>query len=235
MATFVLVHGAWQGGWCWKRAASLLRKAGHEVFTPTLTGLGERAHLLDDKIDLDTHVQDVLGVLHYEELSDIILCGHSYGGMVITGVADRAPQHISSLVYLDGLVPTDGQNTLDLLPTEVGASLLESAKISDSGFRVAPTPAKEFGVNAQDRAWVDRLCVDHPLKSFEQSIRLKNRETLVRRHVYIYATGWSPGIGRPFFDRAQLDAEWQAVSLPCGHDVMIDMPQELTQILIASI
>ena len=123
MATFVLVHGAWQGGWCWKRVAALLRRSGQDVFTPTLTGLGERAHLLDDKIDLDTHIQDILGVLRCEELSDIVLCGHSYGGVVITGVADKASEQIRSLVYLDALVPADGQTVVDILPPEIASSL----------------------------------------------------------------------------------------------------------------
>lgn len=235
MATFVLVHGAWQGGWCWKRVATLLRQSGHEVFTPTMTGLGERAHLLDDKIDLDTHIQDILGVLQCEELSDIVLCGHSYGGVVITGVADQASEQICSLVYLDALVPADGQNVLDLLPAEVASSLQENARTRGSGFRIAPTPAEAFAVNAQDQVWVDRQCVDHPLKTFEQPIRLEDTWKQVRRHVYIYATGWSPGVGRPFFERAQQETGWQAISLSCGHDVMIDMPQELTQVLIASI
>ncbi|WP_444900316.1 alpha/beta fold hydrolase [Microbulbifer sp. VAAC004] len=118
MATFVLVHGAWQGGWCWRRVADRLRNFGHLVFAPTLTGLGERVHLLNDKIDLDTHIQDVLGVIESEELSNIILCGHSYGGMVITGVADKVPSNVRTLVYLDALVPESGLCTLELLPKE---------------------------------------------------------------------------------------------------------------------
>jgi len=108
MATFVLVHGAWHGGWCWKRVAALLRQAGHEVFAPTLTGLGERAHLMSNAIDLHTHIRDILGVLQWEELADVVLCGHSYGGMVISGVADRVPEKLRSLVYLDAFVPDNG-------------------------------------------------------------------------------------------------------------------------------
>lgn len=234
MATFVLVHGAWQGGWCWKRVASLLRQSGHEVFTPTMTGLGERAHLLDDKVDLDTHIQDILGVIQCEELSDIVLCGHSYGGMVITGVADRAPEQICSLVYLDALVPANGQNVLDLLPNEVASSLQEDARTRGLGLQIAPTPAEAFAVNAQDQAWVDRQCVYHPLKTFEQPIRLEDKWKQVRRHIYIYATGWSPGVGKPFFEKARHEPRWQAISLACGHDVMIDMPLELTQLLNTS-
>ena len=214
--------------------ASRLRQAGHEVFTPTLTGLGERAHLLDPKINLETHIQDVLGVLQCEELSDAVLCGHSYGGMVITGVADQAPQKVRSLVYLDALVPEDGQRVLDLVPAETAAALQDSAKSNGTGFRVNPAPAEAFAVTPEDRAWVDRRCSDHPLRALEQPLRLTGQWKTVARKVYIFATGWSPGVGQPFFERAQEDAGWQAIALPCGHDVMIDKPQELSEILLAS-
>ncbi len=231
MSTFVLVHGAWQGGWCWKRVVSLLRQSGHDVFTPTLTGLGERAHLLSDKIDLDTHIQDILGVIQFEDLSDIVLCGHSYGGMIVTAVADQVPEKVRSLVYLDALIPADGQNALSVLPADAASGLRDSAR----GYRVAPGPAEAFAVNAQDQAWVDRLNVDHPLKSFEQPVRLQDKWKKVGRKTYIYATGWTPGIGQPFFERIQQETGWQAVSMDCGHYVMVDMPNELTQSLIVSI
>ena len=118
MANFVLVHGAWHGGWCWVRVARILRDAGHEVFTPTLTGLGERVHLASADISLDTHVADVLGVLESEELEDVVLCGHSYGGMVVTGVAAQAAKRIDTLVYLDAFVPEDGQSVFELMGPE---------------------------------------------------------------------------------------------------------------------
>src|SRR5689334_15631432 len=115
MANYLLVHGAWHGGWCWRRVVPLLRAAGHEVFTPTLTGLGERVHLLTRDVGLDTHAQDVIGVLEYEDLRDVVLVGHSYGGMVITAVAERAAERLAHLVYLDAFVPRDGQSQMDLL------------------------------------------------------------------------------------------------------------------------
>src|SRR3954453_21148411 len=107
MATFVLVHGAWHGGWCWRRVAPLLRVAGHAVYTPTLTGLGERAHLLTREVGLETHIRDTVNVLECEELNDVILVGHSYGGIVITGTAERAPERVGHLVYLDAMVTLD--------------------------------------------------------------------------------------------------------------------------------
>lgn len=200
-----------------------------------MTGLGERAHLFDHKINLDTHIQDILGVLRSEELSDIVLCGHSYGGMVVTGVADSVPEQVRSLVYLDALVPADGQNALNVLPADLASGLQESVKSSGSGGRVPPGPAEAFGVNEQDRAWVDRQNVDHPFNTFEQPIRLQDKWKQVPRHVYIHAAEWSPDIGKPFFESAQQEAGWQAIRLACGHYVMIDEPDDLTKILLASI
>ena len=117
MATFVLVHGAWHGSWCWKRVRKALQARGHDVFTPTLTGVGERSHLLSPDVNLDTHITDVVNLIRWEELSGIVLCGHSYGGCVITGVADRLSDRIAALVYLDAFVPEDGQSLYDILPT----------------------------------------------------------------------------------------------------------------------
>src|SRR5947209_17490274 len=110
MASFVLVHGAWHGSWCWKRVRKALQAAGHEVFTPTLTGLGERSHLLSRDVNLETHIQDVVNLIKWEELTDIVLCGHSYGGCVISGVADRIPARIRALVYVDAFVLENGEN-----------------------------------------------------------------------------------------------------------------------------
>lgn len=114
MATFVLVHGATAGGWVWRPVPSLLRAEGHEVYTPTLTGLGERAHLLSPEVDLGTHIQDVVNVLEFERLSQVILVGHSYGGVVVTAVAERIPERLAQLVYIDALVPADGESVADL-------------------------------------------------------------------------------------------------------------------------
>jgi pimeloyl-ACP methyl ester carboxylesterase len=232
MATFVLVHGAWHGGWCWKRVATLLRQSGHEVFTPTLTGLGERAHLMSEAIDLHTHIQDVLGVLQWEELADVVLCGHSYGGMVISGVADRVPEQLRSLVYLDAFVPDSGTCLMDYVAPERVSSFRTAAQTKGGGFRMAPIPAEVFNINPQDRAWVNRQCVDHPLKCFEQKLRLTGAWAKVPKRVYVYALGWSPSSFTPFYERLQRDPAWHTVSVPCGHEVMLDRPQELTQILL---
>ena len=232
MSTFVLVHGAWHGGWCWKRLAALLRAAGHEVHTPTLTGLGERAHLMSRAVDLQTHIEDVLNLLRCEELSDVVLCGHSYGGMVITGVADHAADRIRALIYLDAFVPTSGQCLLDFMPRERVTQFRQGAREKGSGWLIPPISAAFFKVNAADRAWVDRQCVPHPLACFEQKLALTGAHAKIPMRGYIQAAGYTPSAFGPIAERLKQDKAWQVTSLPCGHDVMIDMPGELAELLI---
>lgn len=161
MATFVLVHGAWSGGWCYGRVAELLRADGHRVFTPTLTGQGERSHLLTGTVNLTTHISDVMNVLQYEGLDDVVLAGHSYGGMVITGVADRIADKISALVYLDAFLPEDGQSLFDInIPANTQRFVANAGEFG--GLAVPPPPAAFFNVNAQDAARVDQLAGASP-------------------------------------------------------------------------
>jgi pimeloyl-ACP methyl ester carboxylesterase len=233
VGTFVLVHGAWHGGWCYKRVARLLRQAGHEVYAPTLTGLGERAHLMSRTIDLGTHVQDIVSVVRYEELSDVVLCGHSYGGMVIAGVAEQIPPKIRSLVYLDAFVPENGKSLFDYLPAEQAQGMRTDAAQNGDGYKITPIPAAAFAVNAQDAAWVDAMCVKHPLATFEQKLTLTGRE--VPKRTYIFAAGWAPSPFQQFAMRFKDDRAWQFVSIACGHEAMLDRPQELARALIATI
>src|SRR5579862_777725 len=140
MATYVLVHGAWRGSWIWKKIRSKLQASGHEVFTPTLSGVGERSHLLSPHINLETHVADVINLIQWEELSNIILCGHSYGGCVVTSVADRIPERIKALVFLDAFVPDNGQSLHDTLPTEDRNAQLEATKMHGDGWKTPSIP-----------------------------------------------------------------------------------------------
>jgi len=234
MTSFVLVHGAWHGGWCWVRAARSLRAAGHEAYTPTLTGLGDRVHLMSRSVNLDTHIDDIVNVFEAEELSDVVLCGHSYGGMVITGVADRVSGRIRSLVYLDAFVPEDGQGAIDFQPPERAAMFLEQAREKGGGWLVPPVPAARFKVNEADQAWVDRRCVPHPLACITQKIRLGGAYKTVKRRIFIKAGAYVPSPFDRHFERIQRDPSWKAHSLPCGHDVMVDMPDELAKLLIAA-
>lgn len=241
MATFVLVHGAWHGGWCYKRTAAHLRAAGHEVYTPTLTGLGERGHLMSRAVNLDTHIEDIVGVLRWEELSDVVLCGHSYGGMVITGASDKLPERIHSIVYLDAFVPNDGESLFDLVTPASKDAIRDEAKQNGQGYLITPIPAAVFNVNPRDAAWVDRMCVKHPLACFEQRISLSGGHARIPRRTYILAEQWAlpaeMGGQSPFMqfaERLKRDVAWRVVSVPCGHDVMVDMPNELAEILIAA-
>ena len=232
MTTFVLVHGAWHGGWCYKRVARLLRQAGHEVYTPTLTGLGERAHLMGRTIDLSTHIQDIVSVIRCEELSDVVLCGHSYGGMVIAGVAEQIAAKIRSLVYLDAFVPENGKSVFDYLPAEQSEQMRTDAEQNGEGYKVTPISAAAFAVNDRDSAWVDTMCVKHPLATLEQKLALSGLR--VPKRVYILAAGWEPSPFQQFSARYKDDRDWQFVSIACGHDVMVDRPQELADVLAAA-
>jgi len=230
MASFVLVHGAWHGGWCWLRVARLLRDAAHEVYTPTLTGLGERAHLAGPEIDLETHVQDVVGMLEAEELRNVILVGHSYAGLVVGGVAARAGNRVSQLVYLDAFVPESGKSLLDYLGARADA-IRESARTAGDGWRVPPFPPERFGVTSQrDRDWLQRRLVPQPLKSFEQPLAAVGGERLKR--TYVYCASPAMGAFDQFAERLREDRKWQYHELKTGHDAMLTAPGEVAKILL---
>ena len=235
MANIVLVHGAWHGGWCYRDTARRLRAAGHTVFTPTLSGVGERFHQSSRDITLQTHIQDVCGVFEAEELDDVVLLGHSYGGMVITGVADRMRGRIRALAYLDAFLPKAGDSLISLLkhalPAEVAAVFLGAFHANPDGL-MAPIPAEMFGIRADNRAWVDRRCVVQPLATFEMPLLLQHAEPdpAVKR-LYILADAWDPSPFRHFARQVDGQPGWQLAKLPSSHDVMVDMPDELADLV----
>lgn len=231
MATFVLVHGAWHGGWCWKKVAPLLRNAGHQVFTPTLTGLGERAHLLTPAIDLTTHVQDIVGVLSYEDLQDVILVGHSYGGMVISSVAEQADMCLAHLVYLDAFLPEPNKALRDYAD---GAALDELVQSHGDGWR-CPKPgmvgAEYFGVtDSVDVAWMLARVGDHPYQTMTQPVQLTANRLNALPQTYILTTL------APLFQEAAKRAKRAGFRyyelFSAGHDAMITQPEELVKILL---
>ncbi|HYA25964.1 MAG TPA: alpha/beta hydrolase [Terriglobales bacterium] len=232
MSTYVLVHGAWRGSWIWKRVRRELQGRGHEVFTPTLTGVGERSHLLSREMNLETHIADVINLIRWEELTDVVLCGHSYGGCVVTGVADRIPEKISALVYVDAFVPENGQSLHDTLPPEDRNAQLEAARMVGEGWMTPPIPAAAFNVNARDRDWVERQSTLHPLACFQQPLRLTGAITRIENITYILATGWAPSPFPQFYEKAKARG-WKTLTMACGHDVMLDLPKELTGELLA--
>ncbi len=239
MANFVLVHGAWHGGWCYRDTANLLRQAGHQVFTPTHTGVGERAHLSSESITLETHVRDVAGCIEAEELTDVIICGHSYGGMVITQLADRMADKIKALVYLDAFVPEHGQSLNDLLtdalPPDVAQQFLDgfrgAAQEGCSGM-MQPIPAEMFGILEQNRPWVERRCVPQSLATFEMPALLSGAGDTVSKRVFILADNWDPSPFRYFAEKYSKAPGWSVTKLPSSHDVMVDMPAELAEELL---
>ena len=230
MSTYVLVHGAWHGSWCWKHVRKELQARGHEVFTPTLTGVGERSHLLSRQVNLDTHIDDVVNLIRWEELTDVVLCGHSYGGCVISGVADRIPDRIGALVYLDAFVLKNGQCLHDTLPPEQLKMQMEATAAHGEGWKVPPIPAEVFAVNAGDAEWVNRQCTMQPLATFQQAIKLSGKADGIKNVTFILATGFADSPFPQFYEPAKARG-WKTLKMACGHDVMLDLPAELTKVL----
>ncbi|MEQ9640617.1 MAG: alpha/beta hydrolase family protein [Alphaproteobacteria bacterium] len=234
MTDFVLVHGAWHGGWCWRRVADRLRTAGHDAWTPTLTGLGERSHLFGPDVNINTHVQDILNVIKWERLDDIVLVGHSYGGPVITGVADAMPERIRSLVYLDAHVPKHNQSLLDMATGERGQML--RGLIEKHGDHLPPTTAEVFGVtDPADARWVDSLCTNQPAGCMTVPIHLTGAWGDVKRRIYVLAGGYVGSYFHDYADRFREDPSWEVEVLPTGHDMMVTMPDEVTDLLLKAL
>jgi pimeloyl-ACP methyl ester carboxylesterase len=236
MATFVLVHGAWHGGWCWQKVIPFLEAAGHEVYAPTLTGLAERAAELSPDVGLDTHIQDIVGELVEKDLHGVILMGHSYSGMVITGVVDAVPERIAHLVYLDTFVPRDGESLADISPMVIRV-LRKQAQAHGDGWRV--DSRGDYGVTKEpDRSWVLRSVTPQPLKTFEQPLHLKNPaivSTKPRTHIDCTGSGIIFLLMRRLLAPKALpptEAGWRLRQLPTGHDAMITMPRELADLLL---
>lgn len=224
MALFVVAHGAWSAGWAWKKMHPLMQSRGHRLVTPTYTGLGERAHLSRPDIDLDTHIADMLGVLDCEDLTAVNLIGHSYGGMVATGVADRARARIAQLIYIDAFAPNDGDSALDLLPPAMRAQRQAGG---DGFIPPGPMPAD---TSPDDAAWCMPRRKPQPAKTFEQKLRLQHGPLTLPRH-YIYCTRHSPDDRfRPFYERAKREG-WGAYAIDSSHNPHITCPDVLADLL----
>jgi len=233
MSTFVLVHGGAHGGWCYQSLARILRSQGHEVYTPTLTGLGERSHLLRPDIDLEMHINDVVAVFHYEDLRDVILVGHSYGGMVITGAADRTPERVGRLVFLDAATPVNGQSLLDIAgpmiaPTRPLGQVVEGVELV---LLPAEGAGRFYGVEEPgDLKWMDERLAGHPWKCFEQPLELTNEDDLwaiPQYHIVCTSTLATR-------DRGQMElarAEGRLWDIDTGHDLMITEPSKVARAL----
>jgi pimeloyl-ACP methyl ester carboxylesterase len=234
MATYVLVHGGGHGGWCYERVARLLRDAGHDVYTPTLTGLGERSHLRSANVDLDLHIQDVVAVLHYDDLHDVILVGHSYGGMVITGVGDRAAARIGRIVYLDAATPINGQSLVDVAGPVIEA-VRPMGEVVD-GLELVLLPAPDAGLlygvtEPADLAWMAERLAGHPWQCFEQPLRLTNEAALWAIPQYHIVCTSTLATRDPDL-MAKAREEGRLWDIDTGHDLMITEPEAVANALI---
>ncbi|GGW81857.1 alpha/beta fold hydrolase [Streptomyces lomondensis] len=238
MSTYLLVHGAWHSGRCWERVVPLLASAGHRVLAPSLTGYGDTAHLLSREVGLDTHVDDIVDLIAAENLTEVILVGHSYAGLVISSAANRVPDRIAHLVYLDAMVPEDGESAADVLP--VTQALIDLAEKSESGWRVPPLPelpppAGLFGVtDPADVAWLHSMLSDQPVRCLTQPVRLDNPAVrkIPRTHIHCVADGPEGLDRRPVPALQPNGSPAQVWELPTGHDCMITMPAELAELLL---
>jgi pimeloyl-ACP methyl ester carboxylesterase len=234
MATYVLVHGGGHGGWCYKMVADRLRAKGHDVRTPTLTGLGDRKHLVNADIDLDTHITDIVNLLFYEDLTDVILVGHSYGGMVITGVGDRAADRIRELVYLDAAHPRDGESLRVTAPAQIEPLYPHAQIVNGAEMVMFPQPgmAAFFGItNPEDAAWTEARLTPHPWKTYAQPLELRNGDTTFR--LPRTNTNCTPSLANsPDEARArQLEGD-RNFEIDTGHDLMITEPDKVAEILL---
>jgi pimeloyl-ACP methyl ester carboxylesterase len=234
MATYVLVHGGAHGGWCYQRVAKILRVEGHDVYTPTLTGLGERAHLVSADVDLDLHIRDITAVLHYEDLRDVILVGHSYGGMVITGVADRAVDRVGRLVYLDAANPVNGQSLVDVAGPIIEATRPTGTVVDGVELVLLPSPEAGmfYGVtDPDDVAWMAERLTAHPWKCFEQPLELTNEAAMLAIPRYhIVCTSTLASRDPELIAKARADGRLWDVDT--GHDLMITEPEAVADRLL---
>jgi pimeloyl-ACP methyl ester carboxylesterase len=230
MATIVLAHGAWSAAWAWKKMRPLFRAAGHDFFSPTYTGLGERSHLANQEIDLTTHIQDVTAVLEFEDLKDVVLIGHSYGGMVATGVVDKARRRLARVVYLDAFVPRDGESLFDLVDPQVAENMRGKAMAEGGGWRIPANPMPPDTAPA-DVTWATPRRRSQPLKSFEQKLRLQSSNEPPPRH-YIYAKRSGPGdVFRQFGERCKSEPGWKYYEMDASHNPHITCPDALMALL----
>jgi pimeloyl-ACP methyl ester carboxylesterase len=221
MATFVLIPGMCHGGWCFEELAEQIRRGGHRTYPLTLTGLSERSHLLHGGVNLETHIQDVTGVLAAENIQDAVLVGHSYGGMVITGVADRVPERVDSLVYLDAMVPQHGDSCWNLVSDQERQWYMD---VVETGYAVRTLP------------FFDARATPHPIASLLQPLQLTGDLTRIRRRVYVYAAGWDgPSPFAPVYQRLREDPSWTTHALDGGHNLMRDAPEGLLKIMLETI
>jgi pimeloyl-ACP methyl ester carboxylesterase len=228
--TFVLVHGTWHGGWCWRRVADALENKGHKVYAPSLTGVADRSHLLTKDVNLTTHASDIANLIKWEDLKDIVLVGHSSAGFVITKAAEQIGSQVASIVYLDAFVPQPGDSLISLANPGPRKALEEAVARGD--LTAKPVPAAAFNVNEKDRAWVDAKCTPHPLAAVEEKVTAAGAREKISRKTYIRAKGFNSPVFDATLAKMKTTPGWKTYEVPSGHDVMVDMPDRLVEILL---
>jgi pimeloyl-ACP methyl ester carboxylesterase len=229
--TFVLVHGAWHGGWCWRRVADILEKHGHKVYAQSLTGNGDRAHLLTKDVVLDTHIADIVNLVTWEDLRDICLVAHSYGGWPASGALEHIHDRVGSIVWLDAFKPEDGQKGTDFASEFSRKALVEAVAKGEPG-RKGP-PAKTFSVSEKDFAWIDSKLTPQPNGVATQPIRLTGKRETIARKTYIRAAKYPQAAFDKALAECRADKTWQTfVNEASGHDVMVDQPEWLADVLL---
>lgn len=233
--SIVLVHGSWHGAWCWRRVLPLLRSAGMDSHAVTLTGVGERAHLMDPTIDLHTHIQDVIGLIEAEELQRVVLVGHSYAGVVITGVADRLqaerPGLLAHMVYLDAALPYPGDSWSSHHSTETRQARIVAAE-STGGLSLPPPDAALFGLSGADRDWVNRRQTPQPFRLYQQPLHFDAARVAAVPRTFIDCTQPALATIAPSRERVRSEPGWNVVEMATGHDPMVSEPAALSQILL---
>lgn len=231
MAVFVLVHGTGHGGWCWQKVVPALRAAGSDAYAPTLTGVGNRSHLLECGVDLTTHITDVASLLFYEDLSDVVLVGHSYAGMVITGVAAKAAERLGQLIYLDAYLPDEGESEADLWPADMRAEIEADAKES-RGCRPPPSP-ELMGITDRAMAdWVQERVTPHPMATYTEAVPKGSQQSASLPRAYIRCTeGPLTSVFGRFADKARA-AGWPVREIATGHDAMLTAPDAVAERLL---
>jgi pimeloyl-ACP methyl ester carboxylesterase len=231
VVTYVLVHGGWHGGWCWNQVAPLLREAGHHVLTPTMTGLGERVHLASPQVDLALHIEDIVAVLEWEDLRHVILVGHSSAGAVISGVAQRIPQRLARLVYLDAFVLREGEGVLDLVPEAARMDLLALTEQHGQGWQVPIPPLFVLGLTeAADIEWVVPKLRPQPLQTLRQPLRGDTEVVAAIPTTYIKCKGDTGPFGES--DTRAKAAGWKYLEIATGHDAMVTAPTTVADLLL---
>ncbi len=239
MANFVLVHGAWHGGWCWQRVTSALQKQGHRVYAVTLTGLGERAHLLSPAITLETHIMDVVNTIEAEELRDVILAVHSYGGMIGTAVADRLNNHIKHLVYIDAVLPEPGESWSSTHSADLQRQRLSAARAT-AQFSFPPPDPEIFGLHADKYVWVKRRQTPHPANTYQAPLEFDVRRVAAVPRTFVSCIQPALTTIDSSRQRARDPGFWEGawltnsrfIELKTGHDPMISEPAALVKILL---